>query len=75
MIFSNFIIKFKWEPGESIASGLSMSNAAMFPMAKPYPECTSGSAIERLTMPGSAATFAICFTAGKNPPCPGIFRL
>ena len=46
----------------------SMSKAAMFPMAKPYPEWTSGSPTLRPTIPGSAATFAICLTPGRKPP-------
>ena len=33
-------------PGDTTASGFPMSNAATFPMAKPYPECMSGSAID-----------------------------
>jgi hypothetical protein len=32
------------------------------------PECTSGSAMDLLTIPGMAATLASCFTAGRNPP-------
>ena len=55
-------------PGETTAFGSFTSNAATFPMANPYPECTSGNAIDRPTIPGNDATFAICFTAGKNPP-------
>ena len=39
-------------PGETIASGSSMLKAAVLPMAKPYPECTSGKPIEYFTMPG-----------------------
>ena len=46
----------------------SMSKAAMFPMAKPYPEWTSGNPTLRPTIPGSAATFAICLTPGRKPP-------
>lgn len=79
-----------------------MSKAAMFPIAKPYPEWTSGrpmdfcgtipnprkvnktfytvvflrtsveSSVPRTCMiPGSAATFPICFMAGRKPPIPG----
>lgn len=33
-------------PGDTTASGFPMSNAATFPIAKPYPECMSGSAID-----------------------------
>ena len=58
-------------PGDTTALGSAMSKAAMFPIANPYPECTSGRAIELLIIPGSAATLAICFTAGRNPPAPG----
>ena len=29
-------------PGETTAFGSETSNAAMLPIAKPYPECTSG---------------------------------
>ena len=36
-------------PGDTTASGSPMSKAATFPIAKPYPECMSGSAIERCT--------------------------
>lgn len=49
-------------PGEMTAFGSLMSNAAMLPMAKPYPEWMSGSPTERPTMPGKAATLAICLT-------------
>ena len=33
-------------PGDTTASGLPISNAATFPIAKPYPECISGSAMD-----------------------------
>lgn len=33
-------------PGDTTDSGSAMSNAATFPIAKPYPEWTSGSAID-----------------------------
>ena len=33
-------------PGDTTASGSPMSNAATFPIAKPYPECMSGSAMD-----------------------------
>ncbi len=33
-------------PGDTTASGLPTSNAATFPIAKPYPECMSGSAMD-----------------------------
>ena len=39
-----------------------MSKAAMLPIAKPYPEWMSGRPTERPTIPGRAATLAICFT-------------
>ena len=75
-------------PGDTTASGFPISNAATFPMAKPYPAWTSGSAIDLQgcssifpkcfkspsihtnlpTIPGNAATFAICFIAGRKPP-------
>ena len=55
-------------PGDTTASGSLMSKAATFPIANPYPECTSGSAIDLPTIPGSDATLAICFTAGRKPP-------
>ena len=57
-------------PGDTILSGLSMSKAAMFPMANPYPLCTSGRPMDLPTMPGRAATLPICFMAGRNPPVP-----
>lgn len=34
-------------PGDTTASGLFMSKAAMLPIAKPYPEWTSGRPMER----------------------------
>ena len=49
-------------PGETTALGSFMSKAAMFPMAKPYPEWISGSPTDLPTIPGKAATLAICFT-------------
>ena len=33
-------------PGDTMAVGSAMSKAATFPMANPYPECTSGSPID-----------------------------
>ena len=58
-------------PGDTTASGSETSKAATFPIAKPYPECRSGMAREAPTIPGSAATFATCLTAGRKPP-PGL---
>lgn len=40
----------------------------MIPIAKPYPECTSGNPTDRHTIPGRAATLAICFIPGRKPP-------
>lgn len=39
-------------PGDTTASGLLMSKAATFPMAKPYPECTSGIASDPCSSAG-----------------------
>lgn len=36
-------------PGDTTASGSAMSNAATLPMANPYPECTSGRAMDFCT--------------------------
>ena len=55
-------------PGLTTASESEVSKAATFPIANPYPECRSGMAREAPTMPGKAATFATCLTAGKKPP-------
>ena len=57
-------------PGLTTAVGSSMLKPATLPIAKPYPECVSGSPIDAPTIPGSDATLAICFTAGKKPPTP-----
>ena len=63
MITPNFMSwSVKYLPGEMTALGSLMSNAAMLPMANPYPEWMSGSPTERPTMPGRAATLAICLT-------------
>ena len=40
----------------------------MRPIANPYPEWTSGRPTLWPTIPGKAATLAICFTPGRNPP-------
>jgi hypothetical protein len=44
-------------PGETTPPAAG-SVAATPPMAKPYPQCTSGMAYEAPTIPGSVATFA-----------------
>ena len=36
-------------PGDTTAWGSAMSNAATLPMAKPYPECMSGRAMDLCT--------------------------
>eukprot|EP01139_Manchomonas_bermudensis_P012299 Amastigsp_a346298_17.p3 type:complete len:157 gc:universal Amastigsp_a346298_17:484-954(+) len=57
-------------PGDTTASGSSISKAATPPIGNPYPECTSGIAMAHPTMPGSCETLAICFMAGRKPPTP-----
>lgn len=46
-------------PGLTIELGSFISNAAILPMANPYPECISGNPTDLPTMPGKAATLAI----------------
>lgn len=60
-------------PGETIAAGSSMSNAATLPTANPYPLWMSGIPMEDPTMPGKSNKYSVPAAVACNISRP--FRL